>query len=185
MENMDKGLIVPKWVLIVWSKMPQNLSAQFVCPSPKEPDFNEKGFIGRPYSLLTANAAAPKHAVIPIHMYTRVYNLCPFYTIKPLFSLGNTFKICVLWLIKCIYKLAAINMYTCVHKYIVYLSFAPYNPKNNIWSYKNKDRAITSFKIYHLNPHILHILGFKSRFFKENLAHINMQVSNRSVNHRL
>jgi hypothetical protein len=40
-ENMDKGL----WVLIVWPKipkMPQNLSARFVCPSPKVLDFNEK-----------------------------------------------------------------------------------------------------------------------------------------------
>ena len=45
MENMDKGLTVPKWVLIVWPKipqMPQNLSAQFVCPSPKVLNFNEK-----------------------------------------------------------------------------------------------------------------------------------------------
>ena len=45
MENMDKGLTVPKWVLIVWLKIPripQNLSAQFVCPSPKVLDFNEK-----------------------------------------------------------------------------------------------------------------------------------------------
>jgi hypothetical protein len=45
MENMDKGLTVPKWVLIVWPKipqMPQNLSAQFVCPIPKVLDFNEK-----------------------------------------------------------------------------------------------------------------------------------------------
>ena len=45
MENMDKGLTVPKWVLIVWPKipqMPQNLNAQFVCPSPKNLDFNEK-----------------------------------------------------------------------------------------------------------------------------------------------
>ena len=36
---------VPKWVLIVWPKifqMPQNLSVQFVCPSPKVLDFNEK-----------------------------------------------------------------------------------------------------------------------------------------------
>ena len=42
---MDKGLIVPKWVLIVWLKIPQmlqNLSAQFVCPSPKVLDFNGK-----------------------------------------------------------------------------------------------------------------------------------------------
>ena len=31
MENVDKGLIVPKWVRIVWLKIPQmphNLSAQ-------------------------------------------------------------------------------------------------------------------------------------------------------------
>jgi hypothetical protein len=42
MEKMDNG---PKWVLTVWpkiSQMPQNLSAQFVCPSPKVLDFNEK-----------------------------------------------------------------------------------------------------------------------------------------------
>ena len=45
MENMDKGLTVPKWVLIIWlkiPKMPRNLSAQFVCPRPKVLDFNEK-----------------------------------------------------------------------------------------------------------------------------------------------
>ncbi len=51
MENIDKGLTVPKWVLIVGPKtpqMPQNLPAQFVCPSPKVLDFNEKGFIERP-----------------------------------------------------------------------------------------------------------------------------------------
>ena len=45
MENMDKGCTVPKWVLIVWPKipqMPQNLFAQFVCPSPKVLDFIEK-----------------------------------------------------------------------------------------------------------------------------------------------
>ena len=42
---MDKGLIVPKWVLIVQPKIPQisqNLFAQIVCPSPKVLDFNEK-----------------------------------------------------------------------------------------------------------------------------------------------
>ena len=45
MKNMDKGLTVPKWVLINWPKipqMPQNLSAQIVCPSPKFWDFDEK-----------------------------------------------------------------------------------------------------------------------------------------------
>ena len=35
MENLDNGLTVPKWVMIVWPKMPQNLAAQFVCPNPK------------------------------------------------------------------------------------------------------------------------------------------------------
>ena len=42
---MGKGLTVRKWELTVWLKipqMPQNLSAQFVCPSPKNPDFNGK-----------------------------------------------------------------------------------------------------------------------------------------------
>ena len=45
LENMDKGLTVPKWVLINWpkiSQMPQNLFAQIVCPSPKVWDFDEK-----------------------------------------------------------------------------------------------------------------------------------------------
>jgi hypothetical protein len=42
MEKMDKGLTVPKWVLIYWPKIPQNLSAQFVCPSPKVWDFDEQ-----------------------------------------------------------------------------------------------------------------------------------------------
>ena len=38
---MDNGH-VPKWVRIVWPKISQKLSAQFVCPSPKVLDFNEK-----------------------------------------------------------------------------------------------------------------------------------------------
>ena len=45
MEKIDKGLIVTKWVLINQPKipqMPQNLSAQIVCPSPKVWDFDEK-----------------------------------------------------------------------------------------------------------------------------------------------
>jgi hypothetical protein len=45
MENMNKELTVPKWVLIVWPKIPQipqNLSVQVVCPSPRVLDFNEK-----------------------------------------------------------------------------------------------------------------------------------------------
>jgi hypothetical protein len=45
MEKMDKQFKVPKWVLIVWLKipqMPQNLSAQFVCSNSKVWDFDEK-----------------------------------------------------------------------------------------------------------------------------------------------
>ena len=45
MENMDKGLTVPKWVLTNRPKipqMPQNLSAQIVCPSPKVWNFDGK-----------------------------------------------------------------------------------------------------------------------------------------------
>ena len=42
MENMDKGLTVAKWMLINWPKIPQNLFAQIVCPSPKVWDFDEK-----------------------------------------------------------------------------------------------------------------------------------------------
>ena len=43
MENMDRGLTVPKWVLINWPKIPQmppNLSAQIVCLSPKVWNFD-------------------------------------------------------------------------------------------------------------------------------------------------
>ena len=46
MEYIDKVLTVQKWMLIVWTKitqMLQNLSAQFVCPSPKAWDFNVQG----------------------------------------------------------------------------------------------------------------------------------------------
>ena len=45
MKNMDKELTVPKWVLIVRPKipqMPQKISAQNVCPSPKVGDFRKK-----------------------------------------------------------------------------------------------------------------------------------------------
>ena len=47
MKKMDKGLLLAKLVLRVWPKipqMPQNLSAQFVCPRPKVLAFNEKRF---------------------------------------------------------------------------------------------------------------------------------------------
>ena len=45
MENMDKELTVPKWLLINLPKipkMPKSLSAQFVCPSPKVLNIVEK-----------------------------------------------------------------------------------------------------------------------------------------------
>jgi hypothetical protein len=51
MKNIDKGLTVPKWVLIVRLKIPQmlqNLSAQVVCSSPKLWISKKKGFIGHP-----------------------------------------------------------------------------------------------------------------------------------------
>jgi hypothetical protein len=42
MEDMGKELTVSKWVMIVLpkiSQMPQKISAQNVCPSPKVRDF--------------------------------------------------------------------------------------------------------------------------------------------------
>jgi len=45
MKSMDKELTVPKWLLIDWPKipqMPQTFSSQFVYPSSKVLDFNEK-----------------------------------------------------------------------------------------------------------------------------------------------
>ena len=42
MENMDKGLTVPEWVLIIWPKMPKNLSAQ----AQKFGNSMNKDFIG-------------------------------------------------------------------------------------------------------------------------------------------
>ena len=51
-EIMDKGLTVPKWVLIIWPKIPpknQSLYVMPICPiSPKVWDIVEKGFFGRP-----------------------------------------------------------------------------------------------------------------------------------------
>ena len=45
MENIDKGLTAPKWVLIVWPQIPQmrqNFFAQFFCTSVNVVDFKEK-----------------------------------------------------------------------------------------------------------------------------------------------
>ena len=42
MENMEKGLTLPKWVLINQPKIPQNLSAQIVFSNPKVWGVDEK-----------------------------------------------------------------------------------------------------------------------------------------------
>ena len=46
MENMDKGLTVPTWVLIVWLKIPQMpkmISANLIClPKAKSLGFSKK-----------------------------------------------------------------------------------------------------------------------------------------------
>ena len=47
MENMDKKPTAPKWMLINLPKipqMPQKISAQFVCPSPKVWDYQKNLF---------------------------------------------------------------------------------------------------------------------------------------------
>ena len=58
MEIMDNGITVQKWVLIVWSKipeMPSKFLAQFVCPSQKAWDFRKKS------SLLVSVVRALHH----------------------------------------------------------------------------------------------------------------------------
>ena len=55
MENMDKGLTVPKWVLIVWRKipqMPQNLSANLSARVQNFWTSMKKGFIRRSQSVI-------------------------------------------------------------------------------------------------------------------------------------
>jgi hypothetical protein len=50
MENIDKELTEPKWMLIVWPKIlqkPQNLSAQFAVQAQQFGISVKKGFIGR------------------------------------------------------------------------------------------------------------------------------------------
>ena len=68
MENMDKGLTVPKWVLIFRVKIPQmlqNLSAQFVCTSPKVWVFDAKRLhwasVVRVYRLKAICYSLPHH----------------------------------------------------------------------------------------------------------------------------
>ena len=68
MENMDKGLTVPKWVLINQPKipqMPQNLSAQIVCPSPKVWEFDKK-------RLHWASVVRGMHIVVHTSLHTYV-----------------------------------------------------------------------------------------------------------------
>jgi hypothetical protein len=80
MENMDKGLTVPKWVLIVWPKipkMPNYLSAQFVCPSPmKKASLGIRSPCGR---LLVA----VNQAKILQHMVRADYFFSPFFASLP------------------------------------------------------------------------------------------------------
>ena len=48
MENMDKGLTGPKWVLIVWPKISQTsqtFSAQKYLPKPKSSRFLKESFL--------------------------------------------------------------------------------------------------------------------------------------------
>ena len=61
-ENMDKGLTVPKSVLIFRQKIPQTLpkcSAQFVCPSTKVWDFSKESYLWVSVVLILV-AATPR-----------------------------------------------------------------------------------------------------------------------------
>ena len=60
MEILDKGLKVPKWVLIVRPKIPPKIPfVQLIFPiSPKIQDIVEKDFIGHPLSVEEVNSAA-------------------------------------------------------------------------------------------------------------------------------
>ena len=72
MENMDKRLTVPKWVLIVAPKILQmhlNLSAQFVCPSQKNLDFNEKRLH---WASVVSKLNHETVAVLPLHVLRQI-----------------------------------------------------------------------------------------------------------------
>ena len=82
MENMDKELTVPKWVLIVrptTPQMPQKSSAQKVCPSPKVRIFWKK---------LSLSVRSPwmKQVQIKFKPTTRAAR---FFNFKYKFSKGN------------------------------------------------------------------------------------------------
>jgi hypothetical protein len=73
MENMDNGLIIPKWVLINRPKIPQMphyLSDQFVRPSPQVLDFNEKSLhwasvvCGNRYQYLKTRSQKPMFWIV-------------------------------------------------------------------------------------------------------------------------
>ena len=49
MENMNKELAVSKWVLINRPKLLQNLSAQIVCPGPKNYDEQKASSVVRDF----------------------------------------------------------------------------------------------------------------------------------------
>ena len=51
MENMDKDLTVPKWVLIVWPKSPKIFLPNFSAQAQKFEISMKKYFIGRPKSV--------------------------------------------------------------------------------------------------------------------------------------
>ena len=70
MENMDKGLTVPKWVLIIQPKIPQmrrNLSPQFACPGISV----KKGFIGRRQSVPYPDACSNLNAEVYNTLFCR------------------------------------------------------------------------------------------------------------------
>ena len=64
---MDKGLTVPKWVLLVWPKIPPN-APEFICPiaclRQKDVDFNEKMF----------HWVSVVRALLPIAMPVQTHN---------------------------------------------------------------------------------------------------------------
>ena len=72
---MDRGLTVPKWVLIVWPKIPQmlqNLSAQ----AQKFGISMKKGFLaGRPYSVVKTIHFMVKHFYlkkVPVNLMVKI-----------------------------------------------------------------------------------------------------------------
>ena len=93
MENMDKELTVPKWVLIVRPKipqMPEKISSQNVCPSPKVRDFWKKALSGCPQSVVL-----PIRFVVPAghHLASKEQRWWWPGNQIPLYSQINTHKI--------------------------------------------------------------------------------------------